>query len=256
MKVIILAGGRGSRLGEETANLPKPMIEIGGFPIMWHIMKIFAHWGFNEFIPALGYKGNIIKQYFLNYFHQTNDITVKIQSGEIENQSNPSEDWIIHLLNTGINTQTGGRIRRAMKFANNESVFATYGDGLADINLKELLRFHQNHGRLATVTAVHPPSRFGSLDLNGDSVASFAEKLQIKKGWINGGFFVFNPEVKDYIACDDIPLESDPLINLAKEGQLMAFRHDGFWQPMDTIREKGVLNQLWKTGKPPWKVWK
>ena len=155
-----------------------------------------------------------------------------------------------------MNTQTGGRIRRAMKFANNESVFATYGDGLADINLKELLRFHQNHGRLATVTAVHPPSRFGSLDLNGDSVTSFAEKLQIKKGWINGGFFVFNPEVKDYIACDDIPLESDPLINLAKEGQLMAFRHDGFWQPMDTIREKGVLNQLWKTGKPPWKVWK
>ena len=255
MKAIILAGGLGTRLSEETSLKPKPMVEIGGYPILWHIMKIYSVYGIREFITALGYKGEIIKGYFTNYHNLNTDISVDISSGKIKRYNSHDENWIVHLLDTGVDTQTGGRIKRAMQFAGGERVMATYGDGLANINISELLKFHKSHGKLATLTAVRPPSRFGAIDFSGDQVVDFREKPQVGEGWINGGFFVLEPEVAGYIEGDDMPFERYPLETLSKEGQLMAYRHDGFWQPMDVIREKQLLEKLWQSGNAPWKVW-
>jgi len=255
MKAIILAGGLGTRLSEETTIKPKPMVEIGGFPILWHIMKIYSTFGIKEFIPTLGYKGEIIKNYFINYQDAKTNISVDVSTGEIKRYDTHNENWIVHLLDTGHDTQTGGRIKRAMQFAGKERVMATYGDGLSNVNISKLLEFHKSHGKLATLTAVRPPSRFGEINLTGNQVVDFKEKHQIGKGWINGGFFVFEPEVADYIEEDDMPFERYPLQTLSKEGQLMAYKHAGFWQPMDVIREKQYLEELWQKGNAPWKVW-
>ena len=255
MKAIILAGGLGTRLSEETTIKPKPMVEIGGFPILWHIMKIYSTFGIKEFIPTLGYKGEIIKNYFINYQDAKTNISVDVSTGEIKRYDTHNENWIVHLLDTGHDTQTGGRIKRAMQFAGKERVMATYGDGLSNVNISKLLEFHKSHGKLATLTAVRPPSRFGEINLTGNQVVDFKEKHQIGKGWINGGFFVLEPEVADYIEGDDMPFERYPLETLSKEGQLIAYKHDGFWQPMDVIREKQYLEELWQKGNAPWKVW-
>ena len=255
MKTIILAGGRGSRLSEETTVKPKPMVEIGDRPILWHIMKIYSFYGIDEFIMALGYKGEIIKDFFLNYHAFMNDLTVDISTGNAKWYNSHNDNWKVHLLETGDNTQTGGRIKRAMEFAGRERVMATYGDGIANINIKKLIEFHKKHGKLATLTAVRPPARFGGLVFDGDQVVKFSEKPQAGEGWINGGFFVLDPEVADYIEGDAIPFEKKPLDNLAKEGQLMAYKHEGYWQPMDVIREKELLQNLWESGNAPWKVW-
>jgi len=235
MKVIILAGGLGSRLSLETEKIPKPMVEIGSMPIIVHIMKIYSHFGYTEFILALGYKAKIIKNFFSSY--QAND------------------NWKIDCVDTGLNTQTGGRIKRAMEFVGNHRVMVTYGDGLANIDISKLMYFHKKHKKLATVTAVRPPARFGRLDLDGDMVIHFAEKPQSAEGWINGGFFVLEPEVKDYIAGDEMPFENLPLRNLVNDKQLVAYKHKRFWKPMDTIREKKELNELWESKKAPWKIW-
>ena len=235
MKVVILAGGKGSRISYYTEKIPKPMVEIGSMPILVHIMKIYSHFGYTEFIIALGYKAEIIKNYFSSY--QTN------------------EDWKIDCVDTGLNTQTGGRIKRAMEFVGNHRVMVTYGDGLANIDISKLMYFHKKHKKLATVTAVRPPARFGRLDLDGDMVIHFAEKPQSAEGWINGGFFVLEPEVKDYIAGDEMPFENLPLRNLVNDKQLVSYRHKRFWKPMDTIREKKELNELWESKKAPWKIW-
>ena len=255
MKVIILAGGLGTRLTEETTLKPKPMVEIGGYPILWHIMKIYSAYGINEFIPTLGYKGKVIKNYFINYQNANTNISIDVSRGEIKRHDSHDENWIVHLLDTGHDTQTGGRIKKAMQFAGREHVMATYGDGLANINISELLKFHKSHGKLATLTAVRPPSRFGAIDFKGDQVVDFKEKPQVGDGWINGGFFVLEPGVVDYIDGYEMPFESTPLETLSKEGQLMAYKHNGFWQPMDVIREKQLLEKLWKNGNAPWKVW-
>jgi|TARA_B100000315_G_scaffold217938_1_gene218878 glucose-1-phosphate cytidylyltransferase len=255
LKVIILAGGLGTRLTEETIVKPKPMVEIGGYPILWHIMKIYSAYGIKEFIPTLGYKGEIIKNYFLDYQNTQTNISVDVSTGEIKRYDSHDENWIVHLLDTGAKTETGGRIKRGMQFAGRERIMATYGDGLGNINISELLEFHKSHGKLATLTAVRPPSRFGEVNFKGDQVVDFIEKSQVGEGWINGGFFVLEPKVKDYIEGDDTPFESYPLKTLSEEGQLMAYRHDGFWQPMDVIREKQLLEKLWQSGKAPWKVW-
>jgi|TARA_Y100000310_G_scaffold115494_1_gene114063 glucose-1-phosphate cytidylyltransferase len=255
MKAIILAGGLGVRLSEETNIKPKPMVEIGGYPVLWHIMKIYSSFGIKEFIPTLGYKGEIIKNYFINYRNAKTNISVDVSTGKIERYDSHGEDWIVHLLDTGIDTATGGRIKRAMQFAGKEKIMATYGDGLADINITKLQKFHKAHGKLATMTAVRPPSRFGEINFKGDQVVDFKEKPQVGEGWINGGFFILEPEVADYIGGDDMPFERYPLETLSKEGELMAFRHDGFWQPMDVIREKQLLEELWQRGNAPWKVW-
>jgi glucose-1-phosphate cytidylyltransferase len=235
MKVIILAGGLGSRLGLETEKIPKPMVEIGGIPILVHIMKIYSHYGYTEFILALGYKADLIRNFFSTY--QTD------------------ADWKINCIDTGLNTETGGRIKRAMEFAGNNRVLVTYGDGLANINIAKLMYFHKKHKKLATVTAVRPPARFGRLDLEDDMVIHFAEKPQSADGWINGGFFVLEPDVRDYIAGDEMPFESLPLMNLVIDEQLMSYKHTGFWKPMDTIREKKELNELWESKKALWKIW-
>ena len=255
VKTIILAGGLGTRLTEETTIKPKPMVEIGGYPILWHIMKIYSAFGIKEFISTLGYKGEVIKNYFVNYQNAKTSISVNVSTGKIKRYESHDEDWIVHLLDTGINTATGGRIKRAMKFVGRERIMATYGDGLADINITELQKFHKDHGKLATMTAVRPPSRFGEINFRGDQVIDFMEKPQVGAGWINGGFFLLEPEVADYIEGDDIPFERYPLEKLSKEGQLMAYRHEGFWQPMDVIREKQLLEELWQSGSAPWKVW-
>ena len=255
MKAIILAGGLGTRLSEETVVKPKPMIEIGGFPIIWHIMKIYSSYGINEFIPTLGYKGEVIKKFFFDYQNLRTDLSINLANGDIKKKNNHNENWLVHLIDTGKETQTGGRIKKAMSYAKGERVMATYGDGLANVNIDKLLNFHKSHGKLATLTAVRPPSRFGEINFNGDNVINFAEKPQVGEGWINGGFFVLEPEVADYIKSDDMPFERFPLETLSEEGQLMAFKHDGFWQPMDTVREKQLLNNLWKQSNPPWKIW-
>ena len=231
------------------------MVEIGGHPILWHIMKIYSAYGINEFVPTLGYKGEIIKNYFINYQNLKTSISVDISTGKITTYNNHDENWIVHLLDTGHDTQTGGRIKRAMQFTGKERVMATYGDGLANINIANLLEFHKSHGKLATLTAVRPPARYGEISFEGDQVIGFTEKPQVGKGWINGGFFVLEPEVIDYINSDDMPFERYPLETLSKEGQLMAYRHEGFWQPMDVIREKQLLEKLWQSGDAPWKVW-
>jgi glucose-1-phosphate cytidylyltransferase len=255
MKTIILAGGTGTRLSEETSLRPKPMLEIGEHPILWHIMQIYAFYGFSEFLVALGYKGDVIKDYFLNFYARNADLTVRLGQGENEIHSASPPDWTVHLVDTGLATQTGGRMRRLSSWIGKETFLMTYGDGVADVDVKALVAFHRSHGKLATITAVRPPARFGALVLEADRVAAFAEKPQTGEGWINGGFFVLEPEVLDLIGGDDTLWELDPLNTLAARRELMAFRHGGFWQPMDTLREKRLLDDLWRSGKAPWKCW-
>ncbi|HZS38696.1 MAG TPA: glucose-1-phosphate cytidylyltransferase [Polyangia bacterium] len=254
MKVVILAGGFGTRLSEETEIKPKPMVEIGGRPILWHIMKGYARHGFNEFVIALGYKGESIKEYFLNYPDHNSDLTVQTATGHVSRRKTPPEDWIVHLQDTGLETITGGRVKRLAPFLT-ETFMLTYGDGVADVDLPKLLAFHRAHGKLATLTAVRPPARFGALELDGDRVTRFHEKPQAGEGWINGGFFVMEPGVLEYIDGDAIHLEREPLERLAQDGQLMVHRHAGFWQPMDTLRDVRQLNAMWSAGKAPWKTW-
>lgn len=255
MKVLILAGGRGTRLGEETGTKPKPMMEIGGRPLLWHIMCHFANHGFTEFGIALGYKGSVIKQYFLDYRYLHNSITVQLQSGQIDIHDRLVEDWTIDLIETGLETQTGGRIKRMTPWLNGTTFMMTYGDGVATVNIRDLLTFHQSHGRLATVTAVRPPARFGGLRIGqGHLVSEFSEKSQLEEGWINGGFFVLERGVLDYIEEDGTVFEREPLERLAKDGQLAAYRHDGFWHCVDTLRDLQLLEQLWQDGRAPWKV--
>jgi len=254
LKTIILAGGLGTRLAEETVVRPKPMVEIGGHPMLWHIMNIYSHFGFQEFVVALGYKGEQVKEYFMRFNAMNTDLTVDLAAGTTRLHDSAHPKWKVHLADTGSDTQTGGRLR---KWLEGEQLFMmTYGDGVADIDIDALLAFHKRHGKLATVTAVRPPARFGGLDLDGDRVARFAEKPQVGEGWINGGFFVLDPRVLDRIDGDRTPWETTPLERLTAEGQLMAYRHEGFWQPMDTLREKNLLESLWQSGRAPWKVWR
>lgn len=255
MKTVILAGGLGTRLAEETVARPKPMVEIGDRPILWHLMNIYAAHGFKDFIVAAGYKAESIKEYFVNSRIQTGDVVVDMASGKVEYINSRSPDWRVAIVDTGYATQTGGRIKRCKPWLENQTFMMTYGDGLANLDVKALVSFHKKHGKLATVTAVRPPARFGGLIFEGDRVASFSEKPQVGEGWINGGFMVLEPGVLDYIDGDDMLLERAPLERLANDGQLMAYRHEGFWQPMDTLREKHLLQSMWESGKAPWKVW-
>jgi glucose-1-phosphate cytidylyltransferase len=256
MKVVILAGGLGTRLQEETSARPKPMVEVGGRPILWHIMHLYAAHGLKEFVVALGYKAEMVRSYFLSYHAVARDTTVRLADGSATVHGEPREDWTLHLIDTGLETQTGGRIRRLRQWLGNEPFCLTYGDGVSDIDISKLIAFHETHGKLATVTAVRPPARFGGLELEGDRVRKFAEKNQTSEGWINGGFFVLQPAVLDYIAGDSTLWEHEPLERLASEGQLCAFRHEGFWQPMDTLRDLRLLESLWSSGSPPWKTWR
>ncbi len=258
MKVVILAGGFGTRLSEETELKPKPMVEIGDRPILWHIMKIYSHYGFNDFIVCLGYKGYVIKEYFANYFLHQSDVTFDFtnKSDRIIH-SQRAEPWRVTLVDTGRNTMTGGRVKRIQEYVGNETFMLTYGDGVGDIAIDDLVRFHKNHGKYATVTAVQPSGRFGTMNLNDvDFVQSFQEKPKGEGSWINGGFFVLEPDIFDYIAGDETYWEREPLENLAKSGQLIAFRHHGFWKPMDTLRDKTALEELWNDGNAPWKIWR
>jgi glucose-1-phosphate cytidylyltransferase len=255
MKVAILAGGHGSRLAEETEIKPKPMVEIGGRPILWHIMKSYAHFGCREFFIALGYKGEIIKRFFMDYYGLNGNMSIQLSSGQVERHGARCEDWLVHLIDTGLETQTGGRLKRLEPYLREATFMLTYGDGVSNIDLSALLAFHRSHGCLATVTAVRPPARFGGLVFDGDLAVSFSEKPQIGEGWINGGFFVFEPQVFDYIQDDTTNLESVVLPRLAANQQLVAYRHDGFWQCMDTLREVRLLQSLWQDGQRPWKVW-
>ncbi|MBX9694119.1 MAG: glucose-1-phosphate cytidylyltransferase [Cyanobacteria bacterium] len=256
MKVVILAGGLGTRLQEETSVKPKPMVEVGGRPIIWHIMKIYAAQGFKEFVIALGYKGGMIKDYFLNYRIQDSNLVVDIKTGDVKvwNAEN-IEDWKVHLIDTGSSTMTGGRIKKIAEYLEGEQFMATYGDGLANIDLNELMDVHQKAGTLATVTAVRPPARFGEIQLEENRVSSFAEKPQTGSGWINGGFFILDSRVKDYIDSDDTVFEREPLEAIARERQLSSYQHNGFWQCMDTLRDVWSLEKLWSDGNAPWKIW-
>ena len=255
MYVVILAGGRGTRLSEETSSRPKPMVEIGGRPILWHLMKFFASHDHREFLVACGYRGEIIKEYFRNIVLHESDFFVDLRDGAMQVLNGSKLDWRVGVVDTGLDTMTGGRVRRLRPIIGNGAFMCTYGDGLSDVDVGALLAFHQSHGRLATVTAVRPPARFGGLTMDGDKVMEFSEKPQAESGWINGGFFVFEPGVFDYLDGDDSILERDPLERLAREGQLMAFRHAGFLQPMDTLRERDLLESLWTRGNAPWKRW-
>ena len=254
MKVVILAGGLGSRLSEETDVKPKPMVEIGDRPILWHIMKTYAHYGFREFIIALGYKGDMIKRYFLDHYNLSGSITIDLTTGTVERHEQCSDDWRVHMVDTGHETQTGGRLKRLEPYLRDSTFMVTYGDGVSDVDLHKLLQFHRAHNCIATVTAVRPPARFGGLILENDLVASFDEKPQIGEGWINGGYFVFESGIFDYLSGNQTNLEADVLPRLAADRQLLAYRHEGFWQCMDTLREKRLLENLWQNGKP-WKVW-
>jgi glucose-1-phosphate cytidylyltransferase len=257
MKVVILAGGMGTRISEESHLKPKPMIEIGERPILWHIMKIYSYYGFDEFIICLGYKSNIVKDYFANYFMYESDVTFNFRSGkEIFTHQHFAEKWSVTLVNTGLETQTGGRVKRIQKYVGNEPFMLTYGDGVSDVNILQLIDFHKTHGKLATVTAAQPLGRFGSLNIKKTGeVAGFVEKPKGDNSWINGGFFVMQPEVFNYLKEDDTYLEQGLLQKLANEHQLLSYRHEGFWQPMDTLRDKHLLDDLWRSGKAPWKVW-
>jgi glucose-1-phosphate cytidylyltransferase len=255
MKVGILAGGVGSRLAEETAVKPKPMVEIGGRPILWHIMMHYAHYGFKEFVIALGYKGEVIKRYMLDYCSLNSNLTLNLESGEVKINSGYKTDWTVDLVDTGIPTLTGGRIKRLAPYLGDQTFMLTWGDGVSDLNLHDLLGFHRSHGKLATLTAVRPPARFGHIVLQDDQVSEFSEKPQTRAGWINGAFFVLEPGVFDYIDGDDTQWEREPLERLAKDGQLMAYRHRSFWQCMDTLRDKRLLEDLWQSGDAPWRIW-
>jgi glucose-1-phosphate cytidylyltransferase len=252
--VVILAGGMGTRIREETAVRPKPMVEIGSRPILWHIMKIYEHYGYRRFAVAVGYQGHVIKDYFLRYRDRYADFTVDLTRGTIDRHADSSEPWTVTIVETGATTMTGGRIKRLGQYLDGPFM-VTYGDGVADVNIADLVAFHRQHGRLATVTAVRPPARFGAMELDGNHVTSFLEKPQTGAGWINGGFFVFERAVLDYIDGDDTSLEHEPLERLAAEGELMAFRHPGFWEPMDTQRDLDSLTRQWASGEAPWKVW-
>lgn len=256
MKVVILAGGLGTRLSEETIVKPKPMVEIGGRPILWHIMKIYGYYGIKDFGVAMGYKSEIIKNYFLNYFYQQSDLTIDLKTGSIATHESNHEDWKVFLSNTGALTYTGGRIKRMKNWIGDSTFMLTYGDGVANIDVEKLLQFHKAHGKLVTLTAVRPPSRFGGLSIQEGLVTNFKEKPQIGEGWINGGFFVVEPKALDYIEGDSTLWEREPLENLSRDGQLMAYQHEGFWQCMDTIRDVQSLENLWQTGNAPWKLWK
>lgn len=256
MKVVILAGGKGTRFAEETTLKPKPMIEIGGRPILWHIMKIYSHYNFMDFVIALGYKGDIVKEYFLNYRSANSDLKINLGSGDVRYERNHSPDWKVDLRYTGKDTLTGGRLHRLEPYMRSKGTFMlTYGDGVANIDIRELLSFHQQHGKIATISAVHPPARFGTMKFEGIQVTEFREKPQTGRGWINGGFYVFEPDVFDYLHGDQTVLEGYPLEQLASDGQLMAFKHVGFWQCMDVLRDKMRLDELWKSSNPPWKIW-
>ncbi len=257
MKVAILAGGMGTRLSEETAIRPKPMVEIGGYPILWHIMKHYAYYGFKDFIIALGYKGEYIKKYMVDYSSLNSNLHVDMASGSVAMQGGEKADWTVELVDTGVPTNTGGRIKRLAPYVNGETFMLTWGDGVSDVNLHELLNFHRAHGKLATMTAVRPPARFGHLQFDPEDgqVTEFTDKPQTSEGWINGAFFVIEPQVFDYIPGDDTQWEKEPLERLAAEGQLMAYKHDSFWQCMDTLRDKQLLESLWQTGSAPWKIW-
>jgi glucose-1-phosphate cytidylyltransferase len=252
MKTVILAGGLGTRLQEETTLKPKPMVEIGGRPMLWHIMGCYARHGFKEFVLALGYKGEMVKHFFLNYHQLQGNLTVDLGRGEVEVHDGEREDWRVHLVDTGQETQTGGRLKRLAPWVGGGTFMMTYGDGVSDVDLGSLVKFHKRHGRLATVTAVRPPGRFGSLGFDGDLVTHFAEKPQTGEGWINGGFFVLEPGALDYIDGDETLWEKEPLERLAAAGQLAAYRHEGFWQCMDTLRDVRHLEELWAGGKAPW----
>jgi glucose-1-phosphate cytidylyltransferase len=255
MKVVILAGGAGTRLVEETDIKPKPMVEIGGRPILWHIAKHYAHYGHDEFFIALGYRGESIKRYFLDYQRLSGSMSVDLKDGTIQPYETSSEGWKVHLINTGFETNTGGRLKRLEPHLVDGTFMLTYGDGVSDVDLTRLISFHRSHGRIATVTAVRPPARFGGLVFDGDIVVDFTEKPQIGEGWINGGFMVFEPGVFDYLEMDDDSLEATALEKLARDRQLAAYRHDDFWQCMDTLRDKRLLETLWHEKKAPWKIW-
>jgi glucose-1-phosphate cytidylyltransferase len=255
MKVLILAGGFGTRLAEETARIPKPLVDIGGKPMLWHIMKIYAHHGFTDFLIACGYKSELIKEYFHNFAIRNNDYEINLATGVARQLNESSPPWVVAAVDTGLETMTGGRIGRLRKLIGGKRFMVTYGDGVGDVDIAKLVAFHEAHGKLATVTAVRPPARFGALEMEGDRVRRFSEKPQTDAGWINGGFFVFEPEVLDLMTDDATILERKPLETLASRSELVAFKHEGFWQPMDTLREKQLLEQLWESGKAPWKVW-
>jgi glucose-1-phosphate cytidylyltransferase len=256
MKAVILAGGLGSRLSEETVARPKPMVEIGGKPILWHIMNIFSAYGVNEFVLALGYRAEFVKEYFLNFYAINNNISIDLATGKTTIHEGNQPRWKVHLVDTGLLTMTGGRLRRLRQWLGDDETFLmTYGDGVADVDVRGLMRFHESHGKLATVTTVRPPARFGSIVFDGQRVSEFTEKPQTGEGWINGGFFVLNRKVIDYVENDESIWEKGPMERLAQDGQLMAYRHEGFWQPMDTLREKKLLEDLWTAGSAPWKVW-
>lgn len=255
MKVAILAGGLGTRLSEETTVKPKPMVEIGGKPLLWHIMHIYAAHGFREFVIALGYKGEMIKDYFLNYHFHARSLTVRLETGDAEVHGGDSEDWTVHLLDTGVDTQTGGRVKRVAEFVGNEPFMLTYGDGVSNVDIPGLIAFHRSQGKLATLTAVRPPARFGQMVIADGRVVEFKEKPQIGEGWINGGFFVLEPGIVDFIAGDQTAWEFDSLERLAADGQLAAYQHQAFWQCMDTVRDVHLLERLWSEGSAPWKIW-
>ncbi|MHC1709815.1 MAG: glucose-1-phosphate cytidylyltransferase [Methanomassiliicoccales archaeon] len=256
MKVVILAGGLGTRISEESSVRPKPMVEIGGKPILWHIMKIYSKFGYNDFVICLGYKGDMIKEYFANYFRYNSNLTVDLQKNKIEIHDSVCEPWKITLVDTGDNTMTGGRIKRAERFIDGEEFMLTYGDGVADVNIDQLVDFHHRHGRKATLTSVMPPERFGIINFGDDgSVLNFMEKPQNGGSWINAGFFVLNKDVIDYIDGDGCIWERSPLERLAQERQLMGYKHHGYWQAMDTLRDKNLLNDTWNKGNAPWKMW-
>jgi len=256
VKVAILAGGVGSRLTEETVSRPKPMVEIGGKPILWHIMKYYAHYGFDDFVVALGYKGDYIKRWFVDYAAMASDMTVHTGTGQVTQHGDRAEEnWTVSLIDTGQDTNTGGRIKRLAPHLDDQPFMLTWGDGVATVDLGALHRFHVEHGKLATLTAARPPARFGHMEMDGDAIQEFSEKPQTGEGWINGAFFVLEPGIFNYIADDDTQWEKEPLEGLAKDGQLMAFKHRGFWQCMDTLRDKKLLEDLWDGGAAPWKVW-
>lgn len=255
MKAVILAGGFGTRITEESTMRPKPMVEVGGRPVLWHLMKIYSHYGINDFVICCGYKGYVIKEYFSNYFLHMSDVTFDMSNGSMQVHNHKAEPWKITLVDTGEQTQTGGRLKRVRPYLDEDDFCFTYGDGLADVNLHNLLSFHAAHGADATMTAVRPPGRFGSVEIKDTAITRFVEKPAGDGGWINGGFFVLKPRVIDLIAGDGTSWESRPLESLAADGQLHAFKHEGFWQPMDTLRDKQFLEAIWGSGKAPWKTW-